>query len=275
MTHDRDRHRRDPVAREAAGDEERAREHLAAVAVPEHRERPALRRRAAGRRHHHEGHGAVDARPPAGARGSAPRRSGARASGTRVTSTSRSRRRRPRPAAAPRGAARRPGIRRAARRRPAPRSAGGAPPRPTWRRRTRRDRIPRGNHARPPPSGAVMSAGSRRPPVERVAGLLEERRDAAGGEDGGDRDPIHADAAPLERAAEEAEGRAMLRAEGRPAARPEDRREARRRLDGPAGRVAELARHHEPVARLRLEEALGTRVEREGRRDPRPGGPRR
>ena len=69
VTHDRDRDRRDPVAREPAGDQERAREHLAAVAVPEHRERPSLRRRPAGRHHDHEGHGAVDARRALGPEG--------------------------------------------------------------------------------------------------------------------------------------------------------------------------------------------------------------
>ena len=161
MADHRDRHRRDPLTREAARDEERVREHLAAVAVPEHRERPALPAAAdppASRRRR-----ARDGRrqPPGGARASAPRRSGARASGTRVTSTSRSRRRRPRPAAARRGEGPRPGIRSGAVSAPdAAPAADGSAAGPTWRRRTRRDRLARGNHARPPASGAVMSAGA-------------------------------------------------------------------------------------------------------------------
>ena len=92
-----------------------------------------------------------------GPRASAPRGSGARASGTRATSTTRPRRRRPRPATAPPAGAPRRGSRRA----PRPRLAAAAfATGPIWRRKTTRDRVDRGNHARPPPSGAVMSAGA-------------------------------------------------------------------------------------------------------------------
>ena len=62
--------------------------------------------------------------------------------------------------------------------------------------------------------------------------------------------------------AQQAEGDPVVRHARRARFRPEERREGRRRLDGPARRVAELLRHHEPVPRLRLEERLGARVER-------------
>ena len=147
-------------------------------------------------------------------------------------------------------------------------AADGSATGPTWRRRTRRDRLARGNHARPPASGAVMSAGAGGCRSRASRACSRNAETLPGGEDGGDGNPIRADAAAIERAAKQAEGRTMLRRQGRPAARPEHRREARRRLDGPTGRIAEIARHDEPVEGLGLEEALGTRVEGEGVRIP-------
>jgi hypothetical protein len=180
----------------------------------------------------------------AGCRGSASRRSGARASGTRGTSTSRSRRPDrvarqrlerqhvvPEPvgrpvAAAPHspGRARRADL------------AAEAPGARASRARTTHGRRPRRRHQR----------GRGRPPVESVAGLLEERGDAPGREDRGDHDAVQADEAPLERAAKEGEGRAMLRGERRTAA---GRRVAAKPADGSTGRPRSRAARASPRGR--------------------------
>ena len=129
----------------------------------------------------------------------------------------------------------------------------------------RRSRLARGNHARPPASGAVMSAGRRRPPVQRVPGPPQKRRHAPGGEDGRRPRPGRG-GCPRRSSAPRSRRKPTRwsRAAGGPSPERRNSREARRRLDGPPRRVAKLARDHEAVARLRLEQGLGARVEREG-----------
>src|SRR5262249_47569756 len=91
---------------------------------------------------------------------------------------------------------------------------------------------------------------------------LEEYRDAAGREGRRHHNPLRTDASAIQGATQQTDPRLVLAWDGS-AARAQERGEAWRRLDGPSSRVPQLTGHDEAVARLRLEQALRMRGERE------------